>query len=139
MKKRMVFAAVAVAGVAWILSLTAVCGCRTTCASEGEDALSVAELREAAKNGDAAAQYSLGCRYYKGNGVEKDMSEAVKWLRKAAEQGNASAQYNLGLCYAIGKGVRKSSKEAGNWFRKAAEQGIEPAKQALELMKMLGE
>ncbi len=99
----MVSAAVVVAGVAWILSLTAVCGCRTTCASEGEDALSVAELLEAAKNGDAAAQYNLGCCYYKGNGVAKDMSEAVKWLRKAAEQGLEPAKKALELLKMLGE------------------------------------
>ena len=47
---------------------------------------------KAARQGDAEAQYNLGVCYRKGYGVEKDLTEAVKWLRKAADQGFAEAQ-----------------------------------------------
>ncbi|MDR2763209.1 MAG: sel1 repeat family protein, partial [Planctomycetaceae bacterium] len=59
---------------------------------------SLQQLIEKAKNGDAAAQFTLGLCYYDGKGVTKDLIEAVKWYRKAAEQGNSKAQYILGLC-----------------------------------------
>jgi TPR repeat protein len=35
-----------------------------------------------------------------GDGVEKDVAEAVNWYRRAAEQGYSTAQFNLGDCYA---------------------------------------
>ncbi|MCD7798298.1 MAG: SEL1-like repeat protein, partial [Akkermansiaceae bacterium] len=37
-----------------------------------------------AEQGDAEAQYELGVCYFKGEGVEKDEKEAVRWYRKAA-------------------------------------------------------
>ncbi|MDA1277600.1 MAG: DUF4338 domain-containing protein, partial [Verrucomicrobia bacterium] len=44
--------------------------------------------RKAAWKGDAYAQGQLGELYRDGRGVEKDMSEAVRWLRKAAARGD---------------------------------------------------
>ncbi|MBP3298155.1 MAG: SEL1-like repeat protein [Muribaculaceae bacterium] len=79
--------------------------------------------RELAEQGDAWAQYRLGCCYDNGQGVAQSWTEAVKWYRKSAEQGNASAQYNLGVCYENGKGVEQSYAEAVKWYRKSAEQG----------------
>ncbi len=78
---------------------------------------------EAAEQGNAEAQYSLGSRYASGLGVEKDDAEAVRWYRLAAEQGHAVAQYSLGLHYALGQGVEEDYSESARWIRRAAEQG----------------
>lgn len=61
--------------------------------------------RQAAEQGDAAAQALVGGMYLVGEGVPRDFAEAAKWYRKAAEQGNADAQYDLGVMYADGQGV----------------------------------
>ena len=50
---------------------------------------------------NADAQYELGLRYLKGEGVVKDMPKAVELFRKATVQGDDRAQYELGLCYLI--------------------------------------
>ena len=55
-----------------------------------------AETKAKAEAGDAKAQFNLGYMYAKGQGVEKDFKEAVKWFQKAADQGYAHAQDNLG-------------------------------------------
>jgi TPR repeat protein len=91
----------------------------------GNDPL--ADLRNLAQQGDAKSQYNLGTRYYNGEGVAKDMVEAVKWFRKAADQGDAKAQYSMGFCYGNGEGVAKDAVEAAKWWRKAAEQGLAKA------------
>ena len=52
-----------------------------------------------AEQGDASAQFNLGLRYDKGQGVPQDYKEAVKWYRISAEQGYAVAKLNLGLMY----------------------------------------
>ena len=83
----------------------------------------IAELKQKAEQGDADAQNNLGYCYAKGDGVEKDLREAVKWYRKSAEQGDADAQYNLALCYHKGYGAEKDLREAVKWYRKSAEQG----------------
>lgn len=68
----------------------------------------------ASERGDARAQYLLGLMYEKGEGVEKDADEAMKWFRKAAELGYAEAQSNQDGTYREGKPIRKSRhKSAG--------------------------
>ena len=69
----------------------------------------VAAYRKAADQGDAKAQFNLGNCYANGNGVQKDLTQAVFWYRKAADQGYVEAQYNLGQCYRIGYGVQKDA------------------------------
>lgn len=39
------------------------------------------------------AQHNLGNCYYKGDGVEQNYEEAVKWYRNAAKQGDSYAQF----------------------------------------------
>ena len=71
----------------------------------------------------AQAQFNLGCAYANGEGVGKDLVEAVKWYRKAAEQGDVDAQFILGNAYFKGEGVAKYLVEGVKWWRKAAEHG----------------
>ena len=81
------------------------------------------ETKAKAETGEAQAQADLGHCYEKGDGVTKDVVEAVKWFRKAAEQGNASGERGLGFSYFTGNGVTKDAVEAVKWFRKASEKG----------------
>ena len=79
-------------------------------------------LRQAAKQGDAEAQFSLGWMYANSDGVHRSRG-AVIFYHMAAEQGHAAAQYNLGNMYSDGKVVPEDDAEAVKWYRKAAEQG----------------
>ena len=92
-----------------------------------ETQLDIEEIRQAAEQGEAKAQYNLGVMYAKGEGVPEDDREAVKWFRLAAEQGDAMAQHNLGVMYDKGEGVPKDDREAVRWYRMAAEQGLDTA------------
>ena len=80
------------------------------------------DLLEKANTGDAIAQINVGWMYLKGEGVPKDLVEAVKWYTKSAEQGHADAQYNLGLMYHNGDIVPKDEVLARKWFGKYTEQ-----------------
>jgi TPR repeat protein len=53
------------------------------------------QIRKAADQGHAKAQYNLGVMYEKGEGVQQNYSEALKWYKKAADQGHAGAQSKL--------------------------------------------
>jgi len=77
-------------------------------------------VTQAAEQGDAEAQYSLGQMFLTGNGAAQDAGQAAYWLRKAAEQGVVIAQYKLGEMYMAGNGVPQSIEQATYWFRKAA-------------------
>ena len=90
--------------------------------------------KKAADQGYIKAQNSLGTCYANGEGVAKDVYEAVKWYRKAADQGYAEAQFNLGWHYYNGVGVAKDTDEAVKWYRKAAMQGSEEAQKELRSM-----
>ncbi|MCL2006179.1 MAG: sel1 repeat family protein [Planctomycetaceae bacterium] len=91
----------------------------------------IEQFRAAAEQGDAEAQFQLGCaysrHYYYCKKTESsapiDKAEGAKWFRKAAEQGHVPAQMALGHCYSFGDGVPKDEEEAVNWFREVAEQG----------------
>ena len=96
-------------------------------------------LKTWAKKGDANAQNNLGLMYVKGQGVEQDFKEAVKWYQKAADQGNAKAQSNLGVYYYTGQGGEQDFKEALKWCRKAADQGNAAAQANLGRMYANGE
>ena len=100
----------------------------------GDYELALDEFSELAQNGHSGAQYNLGLMYNNGNGVGRDMFEAVDWWRRAAFQGHASAQYNLGLLYEGDDEVAEDFLEAARWYRSAAEQGHSNAQNNLGLL-----
>ncbi len=89
------------------------------------------EWKVEAERGDAEAQVALADFYASGQGVAKDLAEAVKWYRKAAEQRFPEAQVALGDAYASGQGVAKDHTEAVKWYRLAADQNVAEAQSNL--------
>jgi hypothetical protein len=84
---------------------------------------SLADLKLAAKRGEAAAQQVLGARFHEGDGVQQDFKHAALWYGKAAAQGFARAQLDLGTLHAQGLGMQLDYAEAVRWFRRAADHG----------------
>ena len=76
--------------------------------------------RQAANQGYAVAQSTLGFMYNFGRGVPQDYAEAEKWYRKAAEQGDAFGQSYLGFMYELGDGLPRNDVLAHMWFSLAA-------------------
>lgn len=78
------------------------------------------KLTEAARKGDAKAQWEVGIAYSENpstwEGVSRDCVEAVKWYRRAAEQGYVFTQNALGSCYSFGNGVPKCVTQV-KWFQ----------------------
>lgn len=97
------------------------------------------DFKAKAEKSDREAQYKLGVCYAHGEGVAKDLMQAVLWYRKAADQGLALAQYNLGLCYARGEGVTMDLVQAAMWYSKAAGQGVAYAQYNLANLYHKGE
>lgn len=81
------------------------------------------QYRISAEKGSAEAQYQLARRYEEGDGLNQDITEAMKLYRKAAEQGHCGAQFRLGYLYHTGELVKKDYAESSKWYRLAAEQG----------------
>ncbi|MEQ8746735.1 peptidoglycan-binding protein [Pyruvatibacter sp.] len=96
-------------------------------------------LREAAAEGDAAAQYEIGQRYANGaSGLPQDNEQAAFWLTRAAEQGLAPAQYRLGTMFEKGLGVPENPTRARTWYESAAAQGNVKAMHNLAVMQAEG-
>ena len=89
---------------------------------------------QAAEQGNQYAQYRLGKLLLNGDGVAKDVADAVHWLTEAADQGNQYAQYALGKLYLLGKDVPQDRDSTVCWFTQAAEQGNQYAQFFLDHM-----
>ena len=83
----------------------------------------VEDMRGLADQGDANAQYNLGVRYDRGQGVRQDYQEALHWYKLAAAQGHSAAQYNVCMMVDLGHGLPQDYQEAVRWCRLAADQG----------------
>lgn len=100
------------------------------------------ELRQAAANGDAKAQFEVGAIFTEGRAITQDYAEAGKWYERAAAQGFVPAQYRLGNLYEAGQGVEKDIEVAKLWYQRAAEAGNRMAMHNLAALYaggMLGE
>ncbi len=58
------------------------------------------EALRAARRGDPAAQARVGRMFHRGEGVTRDLAEALRWYRRAAEAGNPDGAYGLGVLHA---------------------------------------
>jgi TPR repeat protein len=52
-----------------------------------------------AQNGDQIAQWNLGNCYVKGQGVEQDYKQALKWYLLSAKQGHKRSQNELEITF----------------------------------------
>ena len=75
---------------------------------------------QAAKQGYASAEYSLGLMCAQGQGTRQDYAQAAQWYRRAADKGFGTAQNDLGVLYHTGNGVTKNDEEAYFWLNLAA-------------------
>ena len=81
-------------------------------------------FRRAASHGSAEAEYEVGARYERNEGVDApDMTLAIASYLKAAEMGFAPAQYRMGQVYLYGQSINQNLREARRWFAAAAAQG----------------
>lgn len=92
-----------------------------------------------ANRGDVAAMRNIGHLYRWGQGVEKNVDQAIHWYRMAAEKGFSRAQANLAAIYLQGdEGTPVNYEEAHKWFAAAAVQNLAVAQYNLGLMYELG-
>jgi hypothetical protein len=78
-------------------------------------------LQALRNNPNSEAQLCIAAMYYKGIGVKKNISIAVKWTQKSAAQGNPIAQTNLGIFYLKGEGIKQDKAKAYQWLLRAAQ------------------
>jgi uncharacterized protein len=76
-------------------------------------------LRRAAQHGLGPAQNTLGVILSNGDGIRKDIDEALWWMKKAFHAGDACAAHNIAITYREIGDLRTAVK----WFRKSADAG----------------
>lgn len=92
----------------------------------------VSSILKKASSGDALAQLVIGKMYNEGQGITKNLGEAVNWYMKASLHNNPEAQYLLARAYYFGTGVPENRNEALVWYKRAASLGSPDAIMALE-------
>ncbi len=91
---------------------------------------------KAVEKGYAPAQRALGALHEFGDGVPKDLAEALRLYKLAGEGGDAAGMTSLAFLYASGKGVFRDPIEARRWYVRAAKAGSERAMFNLAIMLM---
>lgn len=74
--------------------------------------------KKAAEKQYQPAYYVLGDRYAKGEGVQQNYAEALKWLN---ESGESRASYEIGKIYYHGDGMPQDYEQAAKYFHQAVE------------------
>jgi len=62
--------------------------------------------------------YDVAVMYWEGKGVEKNLSEALKWIRSSAEAGSSQSMSELAEIYLKGELVPEDERKALEWLRK---------------------
>lgn len=101
------------------------------------DAVTARQLTEqAARGGNRIAMHDLALYYTDGKGgVDKDISEAVRWFKEAADRGVVDSQFNLAVLSESGQGMQQSFETAFFWYSIAARQGDQYAQKRVSLLK----
>ena len=87
----------------------------------------LAACQQAAKDGDAQAQFELGQFFYDGTHAERNLDQALSYFEQASLQGHAEAQYHLGTMFFKGEGVAANNVQAYIVLKMAAVNGAEDA------------
>ena len=90
--------------------------------------------KKSAELGDLIANYWVGVLYHRGLGVDKDLTESIRYLERAVELGNCQADYELFDIYA-----REEDKLnlplAYDYFCSAVENGFTSFQELIEFFK----
>jgi TPR repeat protein len=86
--------------------------------------------QKGARLGNTECERMLGCLYFLGVGVERNLDTAMQYFEKAAAKGHAAAQNGVGRChYEKGR-----YEEAFKWHTKSAAQGYATAEIKLGIL-----
>ncbi|OAM88288.1 hypothetical protein AW736_19680 [Termitidicoccus mucosus] len=100
--------------------------------TDGSEQVGLTLLMEAAKEGNADAQYMIGRMYRDGMVVGRDMDMAAQWLHFAVENGSVRAKTDLGLLMLNDKSLEAGQREeVGRLLSEAADAGNGKAAYAL--------
>src|SRR5579872_4185048 len=100
--------------------------------------LDVAALNKKALAGDPRAQLLMGIAFEFGQGVDRNLGEAMRWYHMAADRGDPEAQTNLAYLYETGGNGPENPEEAAKWYLRAAVSGFARAEFNLGTLYLRG-
>ena len=103
------------------------CGTQSAAEDGRKTYKDMSALLKAAKGGDAEAQYQLGMKYKKGEGVVQDNQEAAGWFGEASKLGHLPGTYELGECYQRIAVESEKQGQKGESYRRMAAQSYRRA------------
>ena len=80
-------------------------------------------LEESAALAFPPAQYELGKKYYKGDGVEQDYKTAFSLFESSAQQCYVRAMYYVSMCLSKGQGTEVNMTDSIKWCKRGANAG----------------
>ena len=83
--------------------------------------------------------FEKACKYFLGDGIERDTKKAFELFEKCAKNGHLEAKVNLAGLYYSGEGVQKDYKKALELLEECAESGHADAQYNLGSMYFLGD
>jgi TPR repeat protein len=98
----------------------------------------LAALKKAAESGDPKAQCELGVLYFNGEGVAKNIPEAIRLFTLSAEKKYLDSQTSLGWIFRHSPGYLDPAKSA-KYYLAAAQQGDAESQYVIALMYKAGE
>lgn len=105
----------------------------------GQPARAVQWYVQAARQGHRDAQHNLALALARGEGIARNVPQALVWWRRAARQGSKDAAYNLGVIYARGgRRIRRDMHKAERWWLQAARLGDAVAQYNLGALYVTG-
>jgi len=97
---------------------------------EEKNRIAISIFKETADKGNPSAQLRYGMCLWKGEGIEADPIEALKYFEKSAKLGNAAATYALGKAYWNGAdGIEQDRMLGAGYLKSAASRGHDLAKE----------
>lgn len=82
----------------------------------GDFAKAFKEFKEDADKGNPHAMAPVAVMLHLGQGVKRDLKQALLWYRKAAESGYEAGMANVGIMHFKGAGTRQDDVQAYAWL-----------------------
>lgn len=83
---------------------------------KGDFALAFKEFKEDAEKGNPHAMAPVAVMLHLGQGVKRDLKQALSWYRKAAESGYEAGMANVGIMHFKGAGTQQDDVKAFAWL-----------------------
>ncbi|MGX2982716.1 tetratricopeptide repeat protein [Helicobacter sp. 23-1045] len=102
----------------------------------GDYALGVAFAKKACDLKSLDGCYVLGVKYYRGDGVKRDVKQSFSLFKQVCDGGKMQGCNNLGVIYNNDEGgIKRDKKKAQALFKKACDSGYKPSCENLAKIK----